>query len=120
MTSDYEFWGKMTSKCPTLEVRERSGVFILITFYYFSTTSSTMQYTVSLTLQVPFGRPPVLPDSQEQLEEHLLHPEKLEIHHIDRSQRWCHHFFACFLYFTDCTIVRGVLKFWHRLLINVL
>ncbi len=38
-------------------------------------------------LQVPFGRPPVLPDSQEQLEEHLLHPEELEIHDVDRSQR---------------------------------
>ncbi len=40
-----------------------------------------------LILQVPFGRPPVLPDSQEQLEEHLLHPEKLEIHDVDRCQR---------------------------------
>ncbi len=31
MTSNNEFWGERTSKCLTLEVRERSGVFSFFT-----------------------------------------------------------------------------------------
>jgi len=37
---------------------------------------------------LPLGLPPVLPDQREQLEEYLIHPEKLPVHDYKRAQRF--------------------------------